>query len=136
MNHSLRSECPIAASLDVLGDRWTLVILRDLLMSDRSHFGEFAEAESVATNILASRLAALVDAGLIERLPDPEDGRKAIYRALPPAIELLPVLAELASWGLRHTPVPSNPDMGLIANPETRPAFVEQRTRELLQGIS
>ena len=76
MKKTLRSDCPIAASLDILGDRWTMLILRDMLLGGKSQFGEFATEESVATNILADRLATLVERGIIERVPDEADRRK------------------------------------------------------------
>lgn len=134
--HPLRSDCPIAASLDVLGDRWTLLVLRDLLLRDSRRFGEFAREESIATNVLSDRLARLVALGLIERSPDPEDGRRVIYRPLAPAIELLPMIVEFAAWGLRHTAVGAPPPelAGFIDGTERRRA-VERRTRALVREL-
>ena len=105
----LRSSCPVAASLDVLGDRWTLVILRDLLIGGRSHFADFAADESIATNTLAERLQRLRDAGIIARVGDPTDGRRWIYVPRRPAIELIPVLVDLMIWGLANTAVKAPP---------------------------
>ena len=121
MTHELRSGCPIAASLDILGDRWTLVVLRDLLLGGRTRFSELAVDESIATNILTDRLHRLV-----EKTADPDDGRRVIYRPLLPAIDLIPVLAELVAWGSRHTAVPENPVFAAFVNPETREAAVSQ----------
>ena len=134
--HPLRSGCPIAASLDILGDRWTLLVLRDLLLGDSRRFGEFAREESIATNVLSDRLARLVELGLIERSPDPEDGRRVIYRPLAPAIELIPIIVELAGWGLRHTAVDAPPPemAGLVDRTDRRRA-VERRTRALLREL-
>ena len=67
MSSDLRSGCPIAASLDILGDRWTLVVLRDMLLGGSTRFSEFAADESIATNILTDRLHRLVDSGLVEK---------------------------------------------------------------------
>ena len=128
----LRSDCPIAASLDILGDRWTVLILRDMLLGGKTQFGEFASPEGVATNILADRLATLVEVGLIERIPDDQDRRKFHYRPLAPGIELLPVIAELVIWGVKNTEVPPNPSFEAMMNPETRQEFVRQRSAELL----
>ena len=133
MTTELRSECPIAASLDILGDRWTLVVLRDMLLGGRSRFSEFAADESIATNILTDRLHRLVDSGLIEKSSDPADGRRVIYRPLAPAIELVPVLAELAAWGVRHTAVPMNEALAPVVNPETRSAAVSAITTGLTE---
>ncbi|QOD93707.1 helix-turn-helix domain-containing protein [Chryseoglobus sp. 28M-23] len=126
MTHELRSGCPIAASLDILGDRWTLVVLRDMLLGDRTRFSELAVDESIATNILTDRLHRLVEGGLVEKTADPVDGRRVIYRPLLPAIDLIPVLAELVAWGSRHTAVPENPVFAAFVNPETREAAVSQ----------
>ena len=132
MLRSLRSDCPIAATLDIIGDRWTLLVLRDILIGGKSHFSEFAEGESIASNVLTDRLNTLVDQEIIERLPDPRDGRKYIYRPLAPAIELLPVIAELAAWGLRHSTVDSPPDGNPLADPAARKKLVDKLTRQLL----
>jgi DNA-binding HxlR family transcriptional regulator len=99
----LRSSCPVAASLDVLGDRWTLVILRDLLIGGRTRFAEFAADESIATNTLAERLQRLRDTGIVARVRDPDDRRRWIYLPRRPAIELIPVLVDLMIWGIANT---------------------------------
>lgn len=132
MKKELRSDCPVAASLDILGDRWTLLILRDMLLNGKSQFGELASEEGVATNILADRLAKLVDRGIIERVSDEADGRKFRYRVLTPGVELLPVIAELVVWGVKNTDVPASAHFESMLNPETRKTFVGERTNQLL----
>lgn len=134
VSRNLRSECPIAATLDIIGDRWTLLVLRDMLLGGKSHFSEFAEDESIATNILTDRLATLVQWDIIERIPDPDDGRKYLYRPLGPAIDLLPVIAELAAWGLKYSSVDPPEDNNPLADPVTRKKFVSQLTRQLSAG--
>ena len=101
----LRSPCPIAGALDVIGDAWTLLVMRDLLFYDKHRFADFLESpEGISTNILAERLKRLERCGLIER-------RR--YQARPPRDEyfltarghdLLPVLRELIHWGQRYIP--------------------------------
>ena len=135
MKKTLRSDCPIASSLDILGDRWTMLILRDMLLGGKSQFGEFATEESVATNILADRLATLVERGIIERVPDEADRRKYHYRVLQPGVELLPVIAELAVWGVKNTDVPPSAEFQSMLNSDTRAAFVGERTKQLLSQI-
>ena len=105
MSHpsSPRSSCPVAASLDLFGDRWTLLILRDLLLAGSSQFSELAAQEGIATNTLSERLQRLLDAGLIVRRRDPTDGRRWIYAPTTPAVELVPALVEMILWGDRHT---------------------------------
>jgi DNA-binding HxlR family transcriptional regulator len=122
----LRSSCPVAASLDVVGDRWTLVVLRDLLVGGRTHFADFAADESIATNTLAERLQRLRGAGVIARVRDPEDGRRWIYAPRRPAIELIPVLVDLMIWGSANTAVVVPPHLADVA--ERRDALIAQLT--------
>ena len=136
MTTELRSDCPIAASLDILGDRWTLVVLRDMLLGGLSRFSEFAVDESIASNILTDRLHRLVDGGLIERSTDPLDGRRVIYRPLAPAIALVPVLAELVAWGVRYTAAPENDVFEPFANSETRSAAVSATMTRLAEQVA
>jgi DNA-binding HxlR family transcriptional regulator len=103
--NSPRSGCAINAAVEVIGDRWSLIVLRDIMFGGRRHFRELQRnsVEGIATNILASRLRDLVDQGLLTR-DDPGPGRPVTYTLTEPAIQLVPVLAELGWWGLRHRP--------------------------------
>lgn len=102
-----RSGCPINLSLEVFGDRWSLIVIRDMMFGNRRHFRELLTRsdEGIASNVLADRLARLVDLGLITRAPDPSHKQKVIYSLAEPAIQLVPVLAQLGAWGIRHLPV-------------------------------
>lgn len=94
-----RSPCPIAGSLDLLGDRWTLLIVRDLLLG-RSRYGEFAAAkEGIPSNILAERLARLEKHGVITSEPYQQNPVRYTYRLTPRGLALKPVLAALGVWG-------------------------------------
>jgi DNA-binding HxlR family transcriptional regulator len=98
-----RSRCPIALSLDLFGDRWSLLIVRDLLFKDRRSFSAFADAgEGIATNVLAERLERLEAAGIIARTPDPNDGRRSLYMLTAKGLDLAPVLVEMVIWAARH----------------------------------
>jgi DNA-binding HxlR family transcriptional regulator len=101
-----RSGCPINLTLEMLGDRWSLIVIRDLMFGSRGHYRELLtqSEEGIASNILADRLKRLVDAGLLSRRDDPTHKQKAIYRLTEPAIELVPLLAQMGAWGRRHTP--------------------------------
>lgn len=100
-----RSECPISYGLDFFGDRWSLLIVRDIALKGKKHYGEFAEAgEGIATNILASRLKHLLESGIIEKHPDPAHGSKRIYRLTEKGIDLLPVILEIIVWSAKHDP--------------------------------
>jgi DNA-binding HxlR family transcriptional regulator len=100
-----RSGCPINAAIEVLGDRWTLLVLRDVMFGDRRHFRQLQaqSEEGIASNILADRLRSLVAAGLLTR-DSAGRGQRAAYSLTEPAIQLVPVMAQLGSWGLRHRP--------------------------------
>ncbi len=102
-----RSGCPINLTLEVLGDRWSLVVIRDIMFGNRRHFRELlaGSLEGIASNILADRLKRLVEAGLLSRREDPTHRQKAIYSLTEPAIQLVPLLAEMGAWGRRHMPV-------------------------------
>ncbi|MFZ0214517.1 MAG: helix-turn-helix domain-containing protein [Candidatus Dormiibacterota bacterium] len=102
-----RSGCPINLSLEVFGDRWSLLILRDMIFGGRRHFRELLNGsqEGIASNILANRLRRLVELGLLTRRDDPTHKQKAIYSLTEPLIELVPVMASLGSWGRRWLPV-------------------------------
>jgi DNA-binding HxlR family transcriptional regulator len=98
-----RSTCPINASLELLGNRWSLLIVRDLLFGGPRTYKEFlAGEEGIATNILADRLASLEASGLITRERDPEDGRKLVYRLTAKGFDLAPALLELGRWATKH----------------------------------
>ncbi|WP_414504891.1 winged helix-turn-helix transcriptional regulator [Streptomyces sp. NEAU-L66] len=100
-----RSGCPINAAIEVLGDRWTMIVLRDVMFGDRRHFRRLQSQseEGIASNILADRLRTLVEEGLLTR-DDVKRGQRATYSLTESAIQLVPVMAHLAAWGLRHRP--------------------------------
>ena len=107
MTSSQRSGCPINLTLEMLGDRWSLIVLRDVMFGNRQHFRELLanSEEGIASNILADRLKRLVQSGLLSRDGDPTHLQKAIYRLTEPSIQLVPLLAQMGAWGRRHTPV-------------------------------
>jgi DNA-binding HxlR family transcriptional regulator len=102
-NPKRRSGCPISISLDLFGDRWSLLIIRDMMVRGLRTFSEFQHStEKIATNILSDRLRHLESAGLIVAERAPEDARKIHYRLTPKGIALAPVLLELFIWAGRH----------------------------------
>jgi DNA-binding HxlR family transcriptional regulator len=113
MTANSRIQCPIAASLDLLGDRWTLVVVRDLLLGHRYAFSEIGADEGIATNILQNRLDRLTEAGVVERRPHATDRRRRLYLPTERAIELLPVLVDLVVWGDAHTDAKSQHKIAL-----------------------
>src|SRR4029077_19990220 len=98
-----RSGCPLNASVEMLGDRWSLLIIRDMLLLGYRTFKEFLNShERIATNILADRLRRLENYGIIRSTPDPADGRKQIYSLTPKGLGLAPVLTEMVLWAAAH----------------------------------
>jgi DNA-binding HxlR family transcriptional regulator len=102
----VRSGCPVNLSLEIFGDRWTLLVLRDIIFVGARRFRELLGGpERISSNILADRLAALVEHGLLTKADDPSHKQKIIYSLTEQAIELVPVLVQLTAWGVRHLPV-------------------------------
>jgi DNA-binding HxlR family transcriptional regulator len=107
MRHDHRSGCPINLTLEVVGDKWSLLIIRDMMFGNRRHFRELLakSEEGIASNILADRLKRLVDQGIVTRVEDPSHKQKAIYSLTEQGIALLPVLAQMSCWGRKYLPV-------------------------------
>ena len=100
-----RSECPVVFALDVFGDRWTLLIVRDMIFSGRSSYGDFLTAgEGISTNILADRLKRLEDEGIVTKHRDPDHGAKFLYRMTDKGLSLVPVMVEMIRWSAGHQP--------------------------------
>jgi len=95
-----RSHCPISLSLEIFGDAWTLLVLRDILFAGKRHFRELLRSdEHIASNILADRLARLVDNGVLTKSDDPTHKQKAIYSLTEKGIALLPIIVQIGAWG-------------------------------------
>lgn len=103
----LRSGCPINLTLEVLGDRWSLLVIRDIMFGDRRHYRELllGSEEGISSNILAERLKTLLEQGVLTKADDPTHKQKAIYSLTEQGIELLPVLAQIGAWGVKYLPV-------------------------------
>jgi DNA-binding HxlR family transcriptional regulator len=105
MKAKMRSTCPICYSLDVFGDKWSLLIIRDLLLAKKRYYREFLSSpEGIATNILADRLKKLVDADLATRQDDPANRGQPMYSPTKKATALIPVLSAMAEWSLQYGP--------------------------------
>jgi len=106
MDKPFRSGCPINLTLETLGDRWSLIVIRDIMFGNRRHYRDLLNnsEEGIASNILADRLKRLVKAGLLATHPDPAHKQKTVYSLSEPAIQLLPLLAQMGAWGRRFTP--------------------------------
>jgi DNA-binding HxlR family transcriptional regulator len=101
-----RSGCPINLTLEALGDRWSLIVIRDVMFGNRRSFGDLLSnsEEGIASNILSDRLKRLTAAGLLSRRPDPAHRQKSVYSLTEASIQLVPLLTQMGAWGRRHMP--------------------------------
>ena len=101
MDH--RSHCPITFALDIFGDKWTLLILRDIIFFDRRFYKEFASsAEGISTNILADRLQKLEEEGILLKKRDVDDKKRFIYAPTKKGLDLVPIMLEMSIWSSEH----------------------------------
>lgn len=98
----MRSSCPISCALEMVGDQWTLIVLRDVVLLNRRRFSEIAQNEGIATNILSDRLNKLEEAGLVRRVVNPQDRRGKLVEPTEKALDLIPMLLELVLFGTDH----------------------------------
>lgn len=137
-NH--RSGCPINLTLEVLGDTWSLLVIRDVMFGGRRHFTELLSQseEGVASNILTDRLRRLVDYGLLTKTQDPGHKQRKLYSLTERSIQLVPVLATLGAWGAEHLPVTAELSIRakILADggPELWHAFMDE-LREIHLGV-
>lgn len=109
MHNEKRSNCPVFKVLDLIGDKWSLLILRDIILRDKRFFNEFIESdERIATNILSNRLAALESNGLINKVRDTKDRKRFIYSPTKKGLDLLPVIIAMVLWISKYDPEDSN----------------------------
>lgn len=114
MTQPKRSPCPVACTLDLIGDRWTLLVIRDMMFSGKQRFEEFLESpEGISTNILANRLKLLEELGLAEKQPYSNHSRRMNYQLTEKGRSLRPVLKVIAAWGLKYVADTQIPQMNL-----------------------
>jgi len=124
-----RSGCPVNVSLEVFGDRWSLLIVRDLMVRGFTTFQDFVESgEGIATNILADRLRKLQQCGIVTGEKDEKDRRRVIYRLTEKGIDLAPVMLELLLWGAQHENTGAPPEV-IAEMARNRRAVVEEARR-------
>jgi DNA-binding HxlR family transcriptional regulator len=127
-----RSDCPLSCSLDIFGDKWSLLIIRDLMFNKKCTYGDFLKsAEGIATNILASRLQALEETKIIEKLNHPESKAKVLYRLTQKGIELLPIIIEIHLWAEKYFTIPNDIKATIKEVKKDKEGFIKLMTREL-----
>jgi DNA-binding HxlR family transcriptional regulator len=110
-----RSSCPIANALDLLGDRWTLLVIRDLLFVGKRRFGEFVNSpEGIPTNILSDRLRRLEECGVVTKVPYQLRPKRYEYQLTDKGRDLFPLLRALIEWAMRHLPDVAAPSAGVL----------------------
>lgn len=132
-----RSDCPLSGSLDVFGDKWSLLIIRDLMFFRKSTYNDFLKSdEGIATNILASRLKGLEENGLIEKLVHPESKAKNLYRLTLKGIDLLPILMEVYIWSDKYFTIPADIKETIREAKKDKDKFAKQLTKELKNNLT
>ena len=127
-----RSECPISCSLDIWGDKWSLLIIRDLMFYKKSTYGDFLKSpEGIATNILASRLQTLEENGVIDKLEHPDSKAKVLYRLTQKEIDLLPLMIEINLWAEKYSVLPADRKAMLKEVKKDKEAFIKTWMKEL-----
>ena len=128
-----RSDCPVSSSLDIWGDKWSLLIIRDLMFAKECTYGDLLKSpEGIATNILASRLLALEENKLIKKLDHPESKAKVLYRLTKTGIDLLPVMIEINLWAEKYFSIPADRKTMLKEVKKDKAGFIKAMTKELM----
>ncbi len=111
----LRSDCPINYPLEIIGDKWSLLIIRDIAISGKTSYSEFlASDEKIATNILSNRLAMLEENGIISKKQDEANKARFIYSLAQPGLDLIPLLIDMLIWSNKQHPIKTEPDALLV----------------------
>jgi DNA-binding HxlR family transcriptional regulator len=127
-----RSNCPVSCSLDTWGDKWSLLIVRDLMLAKECTYGDFLKSgEGIATNILASRLQALEENEMIEKLEHPDSKAKVLYRLTKKGIDLLPVMIEINLWAEKYFTIPDDRKAMIKEVKKDKVGFIKSMTKEL-----
>jgi DNA-binding HxlR family transcriptional regulator len=127
-----RSDCPVSCSLDIWGDKWSLLIVRDLMFAKQCTYGDFLKSpEGIATNILASRLQALEENKIIEKLDHPDSKAKVLYRLTRKGIDLLPIMMEINLWAEKYLTIPDERKAMLKEIKKDKAAFIKSAIKEL-----
>lgn len=132
-----RSDCPISCSLDIWGDKWSLLIVRDLMFSKQCTYGDFLKSdEKIATNILASRLQTLEENGIITKSDHPESKAKVLYKLTQKGIDLLPLMIEINLWAEKYYDIPAERKVILKELKKDKATFIKTTIKELKKSSS
>jgi len=124
-----RSECPISSGLDIWGDKWSLLIIRDLMFFNKRTYGDFLKSgEKIATNILASRLQMLETNGMILKEEHPDSKAKVLYKLTQKGFDLLPVMIEINLWAEKYFTLPDDQKAMLVEVKKDKEHFIKEKT--------
>lgn len=127
-----RSECPLSCSLDMWGDKWSLLIIRDMLFYNKSTYGDFLKSEEgIATNILSARLLALEENEIIEKVDNPGTKARVFYKLTQKGIELFPILVEIHLWAEKYLTIPPNIKAIIKEAKKDKEGFIKSSIKEL-----
>ena len=127
-----RSDCPVSSSLDIWGDKWSLLIIRDLMDAKECTYGDFLKSpEGIATNILATRLQTLEENKLIEKLDHPDSKAKVLYKLTQKGIDLVPVMIEISLWAEKYFSIPEDRKAMLKEVKKNKTGFIKAAMKEL-----
>lgn len=127
-----RSDCPLGISLDVFGDKWSLLIIRDMMFGNKCTYNDFLKSgEGIATNILASRLKGLEENGVIEKSEHPDSKAKILYKLTPKGIDLLPVIMEVYIWSEKYYEMPTALKAIIKEAKKNKEEFIKVKIKEI-----
>lgn len=127
-----RSDCPVSSSLEIFGDKWSLLIIRDLMDAKECTYGDFLKSpEGIATNILATRLQNLEETKLIEKLDHPDSKAKVLYRLTRKGVDLVPVMIEISLWAEKYFSISPDRKAWLKEVKKDKAGFIKAAIREL-----
>ena len=134
--HDVRSHCAVNYGVEVFGDKWSLLIIRDIVFAGKKTYGEFLKSEEgIATNVLATRLAFLEEQGILSKAPSPEDRRKDFYTLTEKGLDLIPIVLSIVVWSARHDSksyVRRRKDF--VARLKASPVQVSEEVKELVRN--
>lgn len=131
-----RSDCPVSCSLDIWGDKWSLLIVRDLIFLKQCTYGDFLKSdEKIATNILASRLQTLEENGIITKSEHPDSKAKVLYKLTQKGIDLLPVMIEINLWAEKYFTIPAEQKAMLKEVKKDKEAFIKTAKKNLKKAV-
>ena len=131
-----RSDCPISCSLDIWGDKWSLLIVRDLMFAKQCTYGDFLKSdEKIATNILASRLQTLEENGIITKSNHPDSKAKVLYKLTTKGIDLLPIMVEIGFWADKYYEIDKSKKATLKEIKKDKESFIKTTIQQLKKEI-